>query len=384
MSTAEHIPALSYILEPALVVGLLAAGTLANSRRPAQIVRVNAVLDQLSPAGGSRSPSPPPLGRLGAAAAAPRKLEMRFLAWTVTVPDNARFRMHFFSRVLAMLPFLMECWYWVLTYWIYQLARAAQAVTMGHNTRVLSEAHARVIIALERALHIDCELALQHFVMRFPLLLAFFNKTYAMVHIPATIAFMGYSFRFFAPERFQATRRTLVLCNCLAFIIFSSWPCMPPRLLPFDEFGYVDTLHTGKAASIWTTNKFQNQLAAFPSLHFGYSFVIGVSLFLYSPHKLVRFFAPGYPVLILLVIMATANHYLLDAVGGFFVTIAAYRLNPLLLNLRPLEEWFFWALRTEKPMDKAKFDAVLDRDGGANARFADEAGRPSLTAPLLA
>lgn len=76
-----------------------------------------------------------------------------------------------------------------------------------------------------------------------------------MVHIPATIAFMGYAYSVFHPQIFQATRRTLVLSNCLAFIIFSSWPCMPPRLLPKDEFGYVDTLHVGKAASIWTTNK---------------------------------------------------------------------------------------------------------------------------------
>jgi hypothetical protein len=76
-----------------------------------------------------------------------------------------------------------------------------------------------------------------------------------MVHIPATIAFMGYAYSVFHPQIFQATRRTLVLSNCLAFIIFSSWPCMPPRLLPKDEFSYVDTLHVGKAASIWTTNK---------------------------------------------------------------------------------------------------------------------------------
>lgn len=80
-------------------------------------------------------------------------------------------------------------------------------------------------------------------------------RTYAMVHIPATIAFMAYSYKYFHPQIFQSTRRTLVVCNCLAFIVFSSWPCMPPRLLPFEEFGYVDTLHTGKAASIWTTNK---------------------------------------------------------------------------------------------------------------------------------
>jgi len=76
-----------------------------------------------------------------------------------------------------------------------------------------------------------------------------------MVHIPATIAFFAYSYWAFPPSIFQRVRRTLVLCNCIAFIVFTLWPCMPPRLLPFEEYGYVDTLHTGKAASIWTTNK---------------------------------------------------------------------------------------------------------------------------------
>lgn len=102
-----------------------------------------------------------------------------------------------------------------------------------------------------------------------------------MVHIPATVTFFAYSYYSFHPAVFQRIRRTLVLCNCLAFVIFTLWPCMPPRLLPFEEFGFIDTLHTGKAASIWTTNKFQNQLAAFPSLHFGYSFVMCVS---YTSH----------------------------------------------------------------------------------------------------
>lgn len=70
-----------------------------------------------------------------------------------------------------------------------------------------------------------------------------------MVHIPATISYIGYSYWAFPPAVFQRVRRTLVLCNCLAFIIFSSWPCMPPRLLPFEEFGYIDTVHRGEAAS---------------------------------------------------------------------------------------------------------------------------------------
>lgn len=61
-------------------------------------------------------------------------------------------------------------------YWVYQLARAAQAVSMGANTRVLSEAHARAILAIEVALGLDIEKALQEVVMKHDLLLRFFNK----------------------------------------------------------------------------------------------------------------------------------------------------------------------------------------------------------------
>lgn len=56
--------------------------------------------------------------------------------------------------------------------------------------------------------------------------------------------------------------------------------------------------------------------------------------------------------------MATANHYLLDAVGGFFVTAIAYRFNTVLLNLRPLEEWGFWLVGVEKPVEKEVVDRV--------------------------
>jgi hypothetical protein len=73
---------------------------------------------------------------------------------------------------------------------------------------------------------------------------------------------------------------------------------------------------------------------------------------------------------------ATANHYFLDAVGGFFVTILAFRVNRILLNLRPIEEWAFWLVRTERPMDKAKYEAVLSRQ---NAGQRDEAGRPLMS-----
>lgn len=95
--------------------------------------------------------------------------------------------------------------------------------------------------------------------------------------------------------------------------------------------------------------------------------------------------APFYPVLILLVIMATANHYLLDAVGGGIVSLLAYRWNTILLNLRPLEEWGFWAarctillaveakslnysiFRTTKPMEQEMFNRIILMNEGSAA-----------------
>jgi len=356
MSTAEHIPAFSYVAEPLLVASLLTLGCLLNRRTSSTLRMLR------SPAAFSQLPVHPTTMNT-------------FFGVTVRVPDTAKYGGRLISRFLARFPFLMEVWYWLLTYWVYQIARAMQALTMGSGTREIAQRHAEIIVALERVLHIDVELALQHYVIAHPALLYFFNKTYAMVHIPATIAFFAYSYYAFPPTIFQRTRRTLVLSNVLAFVIFTLWPCMPPRLLPEEEYGYIDTLHTGKAASIWTTNKFQNQLAAFPSLHFGYSWVIGVSLFIYSPSRFVRTISLFYPVLILLVIMATANHYLLDAVGGLFVTAIAFRFNAVLLNLRPLEEWGFWLVGVEKPIEKevvTRVTRVLDGEGDESSRWKDE------------
>ena len=184
----------------------------------------------------------------------------------------------------------MEVWYWLLTYWVYQIARATQALTMGKGTWEISKSHGESIVAIEKLFWLDMEVPLQAFVLARPNLLWFFNKvrlclcpplhssyrswqyptnncwylvsltlftylwmqTYAMVHIPATISFFAYSYYAFPTPIFQKVRRTLVLCNCIAFIIFTLWPCMPPRLLPFEEYGFIDTLHTGKAASIWS------------------------------------------------------------------------------------------------------------------------------------
>jgi hypothetical protein len=96
MSTSEHISPLSYILEPLIVAGLLTAGCLINRRTSTQL--------KAAAAAQERVPEP--------------NTRLPLFKWQAHVPNNARFRANITSRFLAYFPFLMEVWYWLLTYWV--------------------------------------------------------------------------------------------------------------------------------------------------------------------------------------------------------------------------------------------------------------------------
>lgn len=99
--TIHHIRQLARMTEsPPVVASILTIGCLINRRKPSDIVIANAFAES-SPERAIR---------------APVQKEMKFLLWTIRVPDNARYRMRLTSRFLAMFPFLMEVWYWLLTW----------------------------------------------------------------------------------------------------------------------------------------------------------------------------------------------------------------------------------------------------------------------------
>lgn len=112
-----------------------------------------------------------------------------------------------------------------------------------------------------------------------------------------------------------------------------------------------------------------------PSLHFGYALMIGLTIMtiplapqhrrsrtitLPIPPKL-KLSLPSwrrlacvslgfaYPFTILIAIVATANHFILDAVAGAVVCGLGWWGNPILLNLLPIEDYFLWTLRIHKP-----------------------------------
>lgn len=143
---------------------------------------------------------------------------------------------------------------------------------------------------------------------------------------------------------------------------------MPPRLLPA-EYGFLDTVGHNKGESVFMKGNFVNSLAAMPSMHFGYAFIIGCTFINHSQiFRSPASLQPGearkgifwrvwyamlglaYPCFILVTIVATANHYFMDALMAFFVAIMGWRCNRIFEVFLPLEDLLFWCLRLEKPI----------------------------------
>lgn len=297
------------------------------------------------------------------------------LGLTVKTPNSARFAKHIHSRILQRFPFLVEMFYWALNYLFYACTKAtAQAlsppdisvveVAQEHGIWVLHTEHETPIIKWFYPIR---EADFQWFLLaNHPSIMTFFNRIYSLVHIPGTVAFLSWYY-YMAPDHasFAAVRRTMTLGNFSAFITFCFWPCMPPRLLP-ESFGFHDTVRQEHAESVWVGGKNVNQLAAMPSLHFTYAFCIG-STFIWHSGILQHVFGKNrmrltwtdfllvatgifYPLLVLSVIVATANHYWMDATVAMFTTALSFLCNRIWIILLPLEDWLLWAWRLEKPV----------------------------------
>ncbi|KAL1969118.1 hypothetical protein VTN77DRAFT_372 [Rasamsonia byssochlamydoides] len=256
------------------------------------------------------------------------------------------------SRLLARFPFLIEIWYWLLTYWTYQGLRAVSAKAIAGNDAVFDTAyiHAFEILFFERIFHLDIELWLQRFVLQnMPWLMYLLTRVY-FSHIVLGVAFLVYWYTYFPRGQFTIIRRTIAVENVIAFVIFTLWRCTPPRLLP-EEFGFIDVFDASSAKTAWSENGYRLTIAAMPSLHFANSLFVGYCFYKFSPHAILRSLAPLWPVMMGLSIIATANHYVLDLIVGVGVLCTAYRFNRAILVLLPVEEFLFRLTRLEKPDD---------------------------------
>ncbi|MEU6976499.1 phosphatase PAP2 family protein [Streptomyces sp. NPDC046371] len=200
-------------------------------------------------------------------------------------------------------------------------------------------AHGLAILRIEQSLGIDAEHPLNRLFTATPALGVPADFAYASLHYLVTPAVLVWLFRR-RPAHYRAARAWLMVSTLLGLIGFTLLPTCPPRLLDAGH-GFVDTMAQFSAYGWWGgeasaprgMGALTNQYAAMPSLHVGWALWCGVMLWRYGRTPLFKAHGVAYPLLTSLVVMGTANHYLLDAVAGAAVMGAGLLLAPYATRL---------------------------------------------------
>ncbi|WP_329351032.1 phosphatase PAP2 family protein [Streptomyces sp. NBC_01261] len=229
-------------------------------------------------------------------------------------------------RVLTRPNLLLELLLIRVTYAAYQQVRLAATGGTNSGGRATAEHHGREILSIERFLHIDIEHAINHWVVKVEFLKDFFNFYYESFHfvVPLTVMAVLYWRR---PVDYRWARSALGFATLLALVGFWLYPLAPPRLLP--GLGVIDTVHGVQDFSkpdYGTLTALTNQYAAMPSLHFGWSLWCGVVIFALAPKWWMKALGLLHPFFTVSAIVATGNHWVLDAAGGAAVVAAGFGL----------------------------------------------------------
>ena len=168
------------------------------------------------------------------------------------------------------------------------------------------------------------------------------NYFYGSLHFIVTIGVGVWSVPASYSDDYPRFRNTLAITTALALIGFTLFPLMPPRLLDTlaasRALGFVDTLASTRRSGRSTpgpASKISNQYAAMPSVHIAWATWCALALVPRLKTTCAQVLAGGYPVVTLVVIVITANHYVLDAVGGLVILAIGWLLGEPVHTRRP-------------------------------------------------
>ncbi|MEU6575822.1 phosphatase PAP2 family protein [Streptomyces sp. NPDC046805] len=215
---------------------------------------------------------------------------------------------------------------------VYACYSAGRLLARGDVTGAVD--HGLAILRIENVLHLNAELPLNRLFTRASWLGIPADFCYASLHYLVTPAILVWLFRRHTAA-YRTARTWLMTSTFIGLIGFTLLPTCPPRLLAAGH-GFVDTMARystygwwgGEASAPRGLGGMTNQYAAMPSLHVGWALWCGVMLWRHGRTPAARILGVGYPLLTAIVVMGTANHYLLDAVAGAAVMGAGLLLTP--------------------------------------------------------
>lgn len=117
------------------------------------------------------------------------------------------------------------------------------------------------------------------------------------------------------PDAYRAARNALVGINLVGLAVFALYPVAPPRSI---RAGFLDSV-----ADVWFVHSKPDHFGALPSLHLAWAVwasVVGLAVVTSAPLRLLLVL---HPVITAVVVVATANHYLVDVATGAVLALAS-------------------------------------------------------------
>jgi hypothetical protein len=202
---------------------------------------------------------------------------------------------------------------------------AVRALTVNDRGRRAALRNARRLVAVERRLGIHLEPRLQRASLPRRRALAVANVAYVTLNVGLTVGWLMLLHARRDP-RFHGLRRAWVIATLGAQPAHLLFPASPPRGL--EEF--TDTIREAglDLDAGWVAHLY-NPLAAMPSIHMAYAEVTSAGIASTARSRLLRRAAVAYPPAVAVIVLATANHFVLDVVAGSLLGRASVALGRL-------------------------------------------------------
>jgi MFS superfamily sulfate permease-like transporter len=210
---------------------------------------------------------------------------------------------------------------------LYAVWRLARMLPLASAHGAIARAHD--IASFQGWLHLPSELSLQHFVLAHARLADLTTKYYAMVHVPALIAFLVWMF-YRHRDKYPHWRNGLALVTACCLVI-RFVRVAPPRFLP--DLGYVD-MGQQYGMSVYAadpTTGVSDQFAAMPSIHVAWAAVVSFGIIAVSTSRW-RWFFLLHVVLTMLVVSATGNHWWMDGIVAIGLLAGSLAIDTAVRN----------------------------------------------------
>jgi membrane-associated phospholipid phosphatase len=228
-----------------------------------------------------------------------------------------------------------------IAYYGYQIVRGAVDGKVAVATW-----NATKLIWLEHQLHFFVEPSVQAWATSKHWIMDVTSLAYVNLHFIITLGALVWLYLRRNPS-FYFVRNMFMVAMALALVGYVLYPTAPPRLMP--EWGFTDPVAqvTGVGEDQGTVSALVNLYAAVPSMHVAMALMVGISLARLVRPRPLKVVWSLYPVFVTFVVVATGNHYLMDAILGAVVALlSALAASQGFARLRPAA-WRFLPVRAD-------------------------------------